>query len=403
MIQKIVLENFEAHVHTDITMLDGVYIIAGNSNAGKSSIFRALRWVFLNTPGGEDFINFNAQECTVTVILDGNTIKRTKARANKKNEYWLNDKVYKAFGQSVPDEIQQVIGLNDINFEWQFDKRPFLISETGGYIASKLNEIVNLELIDSSLRNIESTRREQNNLISRTKEQIAKLEEQIDALSWVDQAEADLHAVEHLQSLYNNLQNKKVKLHEYVEKIDSDYNTLAFMQIISDKQIEQVLDLIKNYQALQEQYKIATGFVDTYTRLTENKKRLHIVNEQDIQEVNDLYSAFDAKRTLVAKLKNNVRLQGILETQKEQLGEVISDRRIAQLMQNINEYEPLLIKKESMKVTVRKYYEYQKMLGYVKDDMLQLQQKYKEIAPDICPLCGNPFNKELDNEIHIHH
>jgi exonuclease SbcC len=402
MIQKIVLENFEAHVHTDITMLDGVYIIAGNSNAGKSSIFRALRWVFLNTPGGEDFINFNAQECTVTVILDGNTIKRTKARANKKNEYWLNDKVYKAFGQSVPDEIQQVIGLNDINFEWQFDKRPFLISETGGYIASKLNEIVNLELIDSSLRNIESTRREQNNLISRTKEQIAKLEEQIDALSWVDQAEADLHAVEHLQSLYNNLQNKKVKLHEYVEKIDSDYNTLAFMQIISDKQIEQVLDLIKNYQALQEQYKIATGFVDTYTRLTENKKRLHIVNEQDIQEVNDLYSAFDAKRTLVAKLKNNVRLQGILETQKEQLGEVISDRRIAQLMQNINEYEPLLIKKESMKVTVRKYYEYQKMLGYVKDDMLQLQQKYKEIAPDICPLCGNPFNKELDNEIHIH-
>jgi exonuclease SbcC len=403
MIQKIILENFEAHIYTEIVMLDGVYIIAGNSNAGKSSIFRALRWVFLNTPGGEDFINFNAQECTVTVILDGNTIKRTKARANKKNEYWLNDKVYKAFGQSVPDEIQQVIGLNDINFEWQFDKRPFLISETGGYIASKLNEIVNLELIDSSLRNIESTRREQNNLISRTKEQIAKLEEQIDALSWVDQAEADLHAVEHLQSLYNNLQNKKVKLHEYVEKIDSDYNTLAFMQIISDKQIEQVLDLIKNYQALQEQYKIATGFVDTYTRLTENKKRLHIVNEQDIQEVNDLYSAFDAKRTLVAKLKNNVRLQGILETQKEQLGEVISDRRIAQLMQNINEYEPLLIKKESMKVTVRKYYEYQKMLGYVKDDMLQLQQKYKEIAPDICPLCGNPFNKELDNEIHIHH
>jgi hypothetical protein len=198
------------------------------------------------------------------------------------------------------------------------------------------------------------------------------------------------------------LQNKKVKLHEYVEKIDSDYNTLAFMQIISDKQIEQVLDLIKNYQALQEQYKIATGFVDTYTRLTENKKRLHIVNEQDIQEVNDLYSAFDAKRTLVAKLKNNVRLQGILETQKEQLGEVISDRRIAQLMQNISEYEPLLIKKESMKVTVRKYYEYQKMLGYVKEDMLRLQKEYKEIAPDICPLCGNPFNKELDNEIHIH-
>lgn len=403
MIQKIILENFEAHIYTEIVMSDGVYIVAGNSNAGKSSIFRALRWVFLNTPGGEDFINFNAQECTVTVILDGNTIKRTKARANKKNEYWLNDKVYKAFGQSVPDEIQQVIGLNDINFEWQFDKRPFLIAETGGYIASKLNEIVNLELIDSSLKNIESTRREQNNLISRTKEQIAKLEEQIDTLSWVDQAEADLHAVEHLQSLYNNLQNKKVKLHEYVEKIDSDYNTLAFMQIISDKQIEQVNTLIKTYQSLQKQYKVATGFVDTYTRLTENKKRLHIVSEQDIQEVNDLYSAFDAKRTLVAKLKNNVRLQGILETQKEQLGEVISDRRIAQLMQNISEYEPLLIKKESMKSTVSKYYVFQNMLDTVQEDMLRLQNEYKEIAPDVCPLCGNPFDKELNNEIHIHH
>ena len=52
-------------------------------------------------------------------------LKRIKARNNKRNEYIVDGMVLKAFGQNVPSEVQAVFQLSDVNFEWQFDKRPF--------------------------------------------------------------------------------------------------------------------------------------------------------------------------------------------------------------------------------------------------------------------------------------
>jgi hypothetical protein len=37
-------------------------------------------------------------------------------------------------------------------------------------------------------------------------------------------------------------------------------------------------------------------------------------------------------------------------------------------------------------------------------DISDLHEEYKEIAPDVCPLCGAEFNKDLEDTdaIHIH-
>ena len=69
--------------------------------------------------------------------------------------------------------------LNPINFEWQFDKRPYLINETGGQIAQRLNEVVNLDLIDISLKNIEQNRRATNKDIAQIEEQIKDIYKQV--------------------------------------------------------------------------------------------------------------------------------------------------------------------------------------------------------------------------------
>ena len=80
MIERLELFNFESHKHTVLELSHGVYIISGNSNAGKSSLFRALRFVILNQPNGDDFINFNAQECKVIVKYDGHTVEAYQSK-----------------------------------------------------------------------------------------------------------------------------------------------------------------------------------------------------------------------------------------------------------------------------------------------------------------------------------
>jgi len=404
MIQRIVMDNFEAHVHTELVLDKGVYILAGNSNAGKSSIFRALRWVLKNQPGGEDYINFDSQECSVEIEYNEHIVRRVKARANKKNEYWVDGKLLKAFGQSVPDEVQKIFGLTDINFEWQFDHRPFLISETGGYIASKLNEIVNLELIDSSLKNIESMRRQTNNEISDIKEQIKGLQEKIDSLSWLEQAELDLATVECLQSSYNEAKAKVDTLHDLIESLQYNENKKEQIRVISDLQILGAQEKIEQYKFVSTTYNLMLQTIENLRTLNARNKDIKLVDELDVIDLTGKIKALNEQQNVIESLHQTLFLLRQNQKKLEDLGELVSERRLAKLEQTIAEYLPEKNRLQQLLDLIEEY----KVLLLKKDliakDISDLHEEYKEIAPDVCPLCGAEFNKDLEDTdaIHIH-
>lgn len=353
MISKIILTNFEGHKNSVIELSDGVNIIAGESNAGKSSIFRALRFVFLNEPGGEEFINFDSDFCEVVVEYNNHTITRRKARNNKENLYKLNDKEFKAFGQSVPKEIQQALQLNEINFEWQFDKRPFLISETGGHIASKLNEIVNLELIDSSLRAVDSKKRKSNRAKDELGTQTKDLEQQVKDYDWVDVVEAMLVDAETLQSKYNDNENKVNYLSALLNETENVQN-LFDSSIVADEN-----ELLKIRQS-----------VDTYSELHTK----HIEIEKSIVELNSLVeSVADCSDSLFSERRINRVRVSIENYQSNYKDAVVS------LYSEIKQYEDL-----------------QSSLDTTNEKIRNLHDEYEKIKPDTCPLCGGEFHKELE-------
>lgn len=350
MLKKIRLINFEGHEDTTLDLTKGVHIISGDSNAGKSSIFRALRFVFLNEPGGEEFINFNATECSVIVDYNGNVIERTKARNNKKNEYKLNGKEFKAFGQSVPNEIQQVLQLNEINFEWQFDRRPFLISETGGYIASKLNEIVNLELIDSSLRDVESLRRGKNKEIESSNLDLKDAIDKINSYDWIEKAEEKLIEAETLEASINSLNIKNESLHSLIEQIDLIRLKFDSIAVLSD-------DKIKETKAI----------ADSLISIKKDKNNIE---------------------TIVSDLK-------MIHTRLDNVGVVLSDRKISGAKDSIEELKTIKSDISEIKSMIDKIEYTVLSISEVEREIERLAKEYKEIAPEVCPLCGNKFHKEL--------
>lgn len=55
MIRSIHLQNLQSHKDTKLEFSDGVNVIVGSSDSGKSAILRGLGWVATNRPAGDEF------------------------------------------------------------------------------------------------------------------------------------------------------------------------------------------------------------------------------------------------------------------------------------------------------------------------------------------------------------
>lgn len=395
MIQKLTLKNFEAHKDTLIDFEQGVTIIKGNSNAGKSSLFRALRFVLLNEPGGEDFINFNENETEVTLQYNNHIVTRAKARSNKRNEYIVDGKVLKAFGQGVPDEVKQVSGLSEINYEWQFDKRPFLLAETGGYIAGKLNEIVNLDLIDISLKNIEQKRRTTNKDIESINKQLADILPQIDSYSWIDKAEKELAIIENKEIELNKnkiLLTDLFTVLENYDKLTGDYDSIY---TISDRMITALVQDIDRYKVNNISYNNMLLLHDSTIKAIDMHKQIVVIPTEFVVESMQALETY--KHTTNLLKASTTLLNGIVEQNKvlDDIGDLVSDRRLQKLIDDAKLLDTSKKNLLTMKGLYTNIKSFNNNIQDIEYDLEELQKEWDAIKPETCPLCGNEFHKEL--------
>lgn len=162
------LKNFQAHEKIVLKFSPAITTIVGPSDIGKSAILRALGWVCLNNMSGSEFVKEGAKQAEVSVKLQEGEkveiISRARSANGVTNTYEQGGDEFKAFGQGVPDSIAAELQLNDINFQGQHDS-PFWFNETAGEVSRRLNAVIDLTVIDSSLSYIGSeVRRNQERL-----------------------------------------------------------------------------------------------------------------------------------------------------------------------------------------------------------------------------------------------
>lgn len=200
--RKIRLFNFQAHSNLEVS-LGTLTCITGPSDTGKSAVIRALRWVCLNDLRGSDFVKWGAKECAVEVEMEGGTVVR-RSRKGGENYYHLTvpgspEKEFKAFGNSVPQEIAEVLGVSSINFQSQHDG-PFWFSLSDGEVGRRLNEIVDLTLIDKSQTKVAVSIRSCTAALAIRQEDLVKAIEECGRYKHVEQISAELENLEYLDS-----------------------------------------------------------------------------------------------------------------------------------------------------------------------------------------------------------
>lgn len=210
MINKLKIENFQSHRETELEFHPGVNVIVGSSDMGKSAVIRALYWACNNKPSGDGFRSHWEGDTAVRVTFPDGWVERSKS-GKTKNQYRLETKgneveVFNSFNQTVPDEIVQLINMDDLNWHLQMST-PFLLSARAGEVAKYLNSIVNLDVIDRTVGNINKRLRQVQQDARAREQQLREYEEELlsPEFALIPELERDLAAVKCLQEKHGEL------------------------------------------------------------------------------------------------------------------------------------------------------------------------------------------------------
>lgn len=313
MIAAIQLVNFQCHRKTRID-LDRLTFITGTSDSGKSAIVRGLRWLVFNRPLGDDYIRNGMKKgeaCEVTVTTDdGHTITRRKDRGSV-NEYVIDGETFVAFGKGVPKEVERILRLTDLNFQFQFDS-PFLIGDTPGNIAKFLNGVCDLSVVDELTKTINTDLHRIQSTVRISQSEADRLDKEVAGLAWLEEAEGLLEGV-------TDLNTKAEGARKRVESIQTGLALLerhrkqqkALKGAVDPATVRQLLSTVETLHRKREELKTKAGTLTAgMFKLASLKAKLDGLHRFAQKEVEGLLEELADKeadrRELVLRQRNGV-------------------------------------------------------------------------------------------------
>ena len=349
MINSLHITNFQSHKDTSLEFHKGVNIVVGKSDSGKTSIIRALRWLFNNRPTGDAFRSTWGGETKVEIYADKKT-KHFYRSKDKENHYHYNGTTFAAFGTSVPEEIIKALNLNEINLQSQHDPF-FLISKSPGEVASHFNHIAHLDEIDKSTATINGWIRSLEQSIKydtvQKKEQIEKATE----YDYLEKLEIVLEVLEmEHEKMLQKIQGRRkfithiASIKEVNEKIEKGSTLLRF-----EKQVDEILNLIIQLKEVDgNQYQLNNSINEIWTL---EKK------------ITDQSSLFQYEHMVTFLLSQHTALEAKEEEQS----------KLTELINQINTNILRIDKRKEL--------------------LAQHEERFHEEMPDICPLCQHKYKK----------
>jgi exonuclease SbcC len=253
-------------------LTEGLSVIIGMTDSGKSAMIRAIRWVIENRPVGDSFRSHWGGTTKVTLVLDsGNIVIREKGTSSSK--YYLNDQEFVGFGAGVPEEISKVLNINEINLQSQFEPH-FLISRTPGEIAHTLNKIAHIDKIDSSLKNINSWGKVVDTQLKQVSESIEKCNQDLTAFDTLDSIE-DLVVELELNELKEIQEEAKLPpLLESIRRLSEiDVTLLEFEDFEQQLHlINEILGIDDNIKQSENALEDLLTLIEEFEEVTEDEK-----------------------------------------------------------------------------------------------------------------------------------
>jgi DNA repair ATPase RecN len=361
MIEFIDIENVQAIKKAHIELHPGINVFYGETDQGKSIIIRSLDQLINNNLPISSLVNWDLPkskaQSKIAIQKDGHYIAR---KMGKENAYILDDKVYKVPKQGMPDEIKEMLNMDNINIQQQLSA-PFLLTSsiTSGQIAKRLNSVVGLSKIDDTTFNINSIIRDIKSKQKIHEDEIAKHTKALKRFEWLDEFEKE---VDKLKRKYNRL----LKMMEVVKKAN------------------------KSQDILHELYERKNTFSATLELKT------HVLSiSKLIEKRNELQSTLRQARSIKKKLHQ-------LSIQKQKTQKMVLLQKPVKTLNNITsqyiEVNEKLAQARKMRAKLEKMQASQAEFEKNKTRQIKALIKLKKKV-QICPICGSEFKECFYEEV----
>lgn len=202
MIRRIELINFMSHPHTVIEPADGLTVLVGDNNTGKSAVIAALQILARNT-SGDFMVRHGQKECRIIVTTDdGHELQW--CRKGRSVSYTIDGREVHRLRGSVPEDLHDLLRLSLVETEGEpFDvhfgeqKKPiFLLDDSPGrratFFASSSDAIRLIEMQGHHRRKVQDAKAREVQLIR----DAARLDARLDALAPLPEIGARLEQLE---------------------------------------------------------------------------------------------------------------------------------------------------------------------------------------------------------------
>lgn len=306
MLTKIKIRNFQGHKTLTVPLSDSVTTIIGTTDAGKSAALRALRWVCLNQPDGDEFISHGEDECVVSVYTDDGH-KVTRVRGKGVNEYRLDGKRYVSFGRGqVPADVADVLNVGPTNFQSQLEP-PFWFFDPPGQVSKNLNAVVDLSKMDAAVAEANRRVRQATTVLEVCQQNYEGAKAKKKELTWVPSFCQDVEQVTSLYDLWQQKAARAASLGLLVDRADQ-------LQLRAEN-LRAAAQSGKKVVLLGERLRTAAERAEKLAGLVANLERLQAI-PKSLPDVSKLFKLRAAGDALAGRANH---LEALIE-KLEQLG-----------------------------------------------------------------------------------
>lgn len=356
MIQSLKLVNFQSHEDSFLEFSEGVNVIVGTTDSGKSSILRSIFWLNENRPLGIDSIKNwkSAGDVEVEIINDNFTVGRVKGKTDEYRLSGIQDP-FMAFGQSVPEEIKKALNIQSINFQKQIDA-PFLFSNSPGFVAEHFNKMCNIHVTDKSIQYINSELSKLTSIIGKPAlknvkatglyKDIEKWNSQLIEFDNLEHIEIELEVLEQMVGDSSVLKSRTLKLEKLIKDISASEKVIRDSQAFLDLELD----------------------VARLSGMVESRKDA----EKSITDLGDLLWGIEVRQASIEKFSQSLSYTG----------------EVDDLLQLLEKKDTIQKDFNKLKSDLYNIKEIQQNIQESKKTLLELEKEWHENMPDVCPLCG---------------
>lgn len=400
---KVSIKDFQIVKSASLEFVPGLTVIQGESNNGKSALFRAIKSCIYNEPGTTN-VRVGCKNYLVGIEHKGHKIILQKG---ENSLYLIDGKQYNKIGKTQVPEVAEALGINalsindnteKINF-WDQMEKPFLLDRNSSELFRFIVDSGEDDNLNTTLRTMVSDKNKLNTEKNLKEGSITTLKQQIDSMENTLAGSADkIQLCENIIS-FGPMTSKLLTITNIITNITNKETDINNTNIIIEekkrvqKEIEQQMSTLSYNISKKEQLQDKVSkYTSVYTELTNINARL--MNKVDFKTI---LPTVEKDITTVTKLKEKL-------TRINELSEFIKNNNVTRIECNIGQDE--INRLNTLQSVLNRISYLNNQLNQLVADKTNLEQQYAPVLSEynsinICPYCGNKLHEgkeEAHNE-----